>query len=100
MKPKILKFLTGEEIVCEAKFNSLDNSWQISSAIQLVFAGEKIALVPWGIYVDKDEPISVNEKHILYVADASEEITEQWVKFTNKASVVLPTPSQTKLITG
>jgi len=91
---KVLKLITGEEILCTAVFDDGIN-WEITDAVAVVLqpfqddkgrTGYGHAFVPWGTLVDGS--ILIKDSVVVYAAQPAVEYIEQYQKMFG--TIVIP----------
>jgi hypothetical protein len=94
MNVKLIRMWSGEDVVTDL-VDETDNSVVICNPIVAVPAGNgQMGFAPWSpILKGKGEEINVTKKYVVYIADAQEQIVEQYEEMFS----ILKTPSK-KLI--
>ena len=93
MSIKILKLVSGEEILCTAKFDENNFVWELTDAVQIVMqqgpqdpqTGKVqlgFAFVPWGSMVDG--PIHIENFKVIYGENAESELVQHYEKMFSK----------------
>ncbi len=94
MNVKLIRMWSGEDVVADL-LDENDDSISITNPIVAIPAGNgQMGFAPWSpILKGKGEEISVTKKYVVYIAEAQEQIVEQYEEMFS----VLKTPSK-KLI--
>jgi hypothetical protein len=79
MNVKLIRMWSGEDVIADVKDN-LTEIVVICNPIVAVPAGNgQMGFAPWSpLLKGKNEEIEVTKKYIVYIADAQEEIVEQY----------------------
>jgi hypothetical protein len=79
MNVKLIRMWSGEDVIADLKDN-LTEIVVISNPIVAVPAGNgQLGFAPWSpLLKGKDEEIEITKKYIVYIADAQEQIVEQY----------------------
>jgi hypothetical protein len=94
MNVKIVKLLTGEEVIGEVveDNNSTTNSIVFKNTLSIVInptsKGITFGFVPWGPMVDGNKTISYN--HVVYIGSPTEDLVENYKGMFS--SVITPPP--------
>ena len=94
MNVKLMRMWSGEDVIADVKDN-LTEIVVITNPIVAVPAGNgQLGFAPWSpLLKGKDEEIEITKKYIVYIADAQDEIVEQYEQMFS----TIQTPSK-KLI--
>ena len=94
MNVKLIRMWSGEDVIADVKDN-LTEIVVITNPIVAVPAGNgQLGFAPWSpLLKGKDEEIEITKKYIVYIADAQDEIVEQYEQMFS----AIKTPSK-KLI--
>ena len=94
MNIKLIRMWSGEDVIADVKDN-LTEIVVITNPIVAVPAGNgQLGFAPWSpLLKGKDEEIEITKKYIVYIADAQDEIVEQYEQMFS----TIQTPSK-KLI--
>ena len=94
MNVKLIRMWSGEDVVADL-LDENDDNISITNPIVAIPAGNgQMGFAPWSpILKGKGEEISVTKKYVVYIAEAQEQIVEQYEEMFS----VLKTPSK-KLI--
>jgi len=94
MNIKLIRMWSGEDVIADVKDN-LTEIVVITNPIVAVPAGNgQLGFAPWSpLLKGKDEEIEITKKYIVYIADAQDEIVEQYEQMFS----AIKTPSK-KLI--
>ena len=94
MTIKLIRMWSGEDVVADL-LDENDDNISITNPIVAIPAGNgQMGFAPWSpILKGKGEEISVTKKYVVYIAEAQEQIVEQYEEMFS----VLKTPSK-KLI--
>ena len=79
MNIKLIRMWSGEDVIADVKDN-LTEIVVITNPIVAVPAGNgQLGFAPWSpLLKGKDEEIEITKKYIVYIADAQDEIVEQY----------------------
>jgi len=79
MNVKLIRMWSGEDVIADVKDN-LTEIIVITNPIVAVPAGNgQLGFAPWSpLLKGKDEEIEITKKYIVYIADAQEQIVEQY----------------------
>ena len=94
MNIKLIRMWSGEDVIADVKDN-LTEIVVITNPIVAVPAGNgQLGFAPWSpLLKGKDEEIEITKRYIVYIADAQDEIVEQYEQMFS----AIKTPSK-KLI--
>jgi hypothetical protein len=94
MNVKLIRMWSGEDVIADVKDN-LTEIVVITNPIVAVPAGNgQLGFAPWSpLLKGKDEEIEITKRYIVYIADAQDEIVEQYEQMFS----AIKTPSK-KLI--
>jgi len=79
MNVKLIRMWSGEDVVADLKDN-LTDIIVIENPIVAIPAGNgQMGFAPWSpLLKGKNEELEVNKKYVVYIADAQEQIIEQY----------------------
>jgi len=91
MNVKLIRMWSGEDVVADLKDN-LTDIIVIENPIVAIPAGNgQMGFAPWSpLLKGKNEELEVNKKYVVYIADAQEQIIEQYESMFS----VIQTPSK------
>tara|TARA_B100000902_G_C27186026_1_gene851408 strand:- start:675 stop:986 length:312 start_codon:yes stop_codon:yes gene_type:complete len=93
MTVKNVRFISGENVICELK-EEKDDTIVIADAIIAMPAGEKgdqIGFAPWAPLQDPDlHELEINRRNVMYITEAVPSLVEQYNSMFNKPSIVVP----------
>lgn len=96
MNIKLLKVITGEEVVCNV-LNETDTEIEFEQGITPVpGAGGSVGFIPFAALQKKGETITIDKKFVLYVTEPDEAIVKQLEAIINPSAIT--TPPEKKLI--
>ena len=95
MNCKLIRIITGEEIIAEV-LEETDDTITIQNGLVVLPTNNGVGFAPWATVISKENPeIIVNLKHIVYVAEVQEDVVNKYNQmFGNK----LQLPNSKKLI--
>lgn len=95
MATRIVRLITGEEIICEYKCE--DNIVTLKNAAVLVPAGQgQLALMPWMMYAELEgNTISFSDEHVMFDVAPRKELMNEYNKTVGTGLIVpeVSTPS-------
>ena len=95
MDVKLLRIITGEEVVVEL-ISEQENSIVVKNGLVVIPSGQSVGFAPWAMVIDKDNPeITVSLDHIVYMAAVDPSIVK---KYNEIYGSKLITPDEKKLI--
>ena len=78
MKIKLLRLVSGEEVIAEIT-NSNEDSYQIKDAIVMIPAGEgKLGFMPWMPYTKAAEGVSIRKQDVMFVIEPIEDLVDKF----------------------
>lgn len=78
MKIKLLRLVSGEEVIAEIT-NTTKDSYQIKDAIVMIPAGEgKLGFMPWMPYTKAADGVSVRKQDVMFTIDPIEDLVDQF----------------------
>ena len=95
MNCKLIRIITGEEIIAEV-LEETGDTITIQNGLVVLPTNNGVGFAPWATVISKENPeITVNLKHIVYVAEVQEDVVNKYNQmFGNK----LQLPNSKKLI--
>jgi len=94
MNVKLIRVVTGEEIVAEV-VSETDNTVTVQNALVILPTNNGVGFAPWATVVSKDEPeITVSRNHLVYVAEVQEDVASKYKEMFGN----IITPAEKKLI--
>lgn len=95
MNCKLIRIITGEEIIAEV-LEETDDTITLQNGLVVLPTNNGVGFAPWATVISKENPeITVNLKHIVYVAEVQEDVVNKYNQmFGNK----LQLPNSKKLI--
>ena len=94
MNVKLIRVVTGEEIVAEV-VSETDNTVTVQNALVVLPTNNGVGFAPWATVVSKDEPeITVSRNHLVYVAEVQEDVASKYKEMFGN----IITPAEKKLI--
>ena len=78
MEVKLLRVITGEEIVAEiVEENAAEVT--LKNALVVIPTQQSVGFAPWATVIDRENPeVSVSRTHIVYVANLDESIRNKY----------------------
>ena len=78
MKIKLLRLVSGEELIAEV-VNSSEDSYTLKDAIVMIQAGEgRIGFLPFVPYTEAKDGISIRKQDVMFVVDPIEDLIDQF----------------------
>lgn len=94
MNVKLIRVVTGEEIVAEV-VSETDDTITVQNALVVLPTGQSVGFAPWATVVSKDDPeITVSRNHLVYVAEVQEDVSSKYKEMFGN----IITPAEKKLI--
>jgi len=94
MNVKLIRVVTGEEIVAEV-VSETDDTITVQNALVVLPTNSGVGFAPWATVVSKDEPeITVSRNHLVYVAEVQDDVSSKY----NEMFGNIITPAEKKLI--
>ena len=95
MNVKLLRIITGEEVVAEL-VGETDTTVTVKNGLVVLPSGQSVGFAPWATVIDKENPeITVSKTHVVYIAELDESIGQ---KYNQIYGSKLVTPDKKKLI--
>jgi hypothetical protein len=94
MNVKLIRVVTGEEIVAEV-VSETDGTITVQNALVVLPTNNGVGFAPWATVVSKDDPeITVSRNHLVYVAEVQEDVSSKYKEMFGN----IITPAEKKLI--
>ena len=94
MNVKLIRVVTGEEIVAEV-VSETDDTITVQNALVVLPTNNGVGFAPWATVVSKDEPeITVSRNHLVYVVEVQEDVASKYKEMFGN----IITPAEKKLI--
>ena len=94
MNVKLIRVVTGEEIVAEV-VSETDDTVTVQNGLVVLPTGQSVGFAPWATVISKDEPeITMSRKHIIYVAEVQDDVSSKYKEMFGN----IITPAEKKLI--
>ena len=94
MNVKLIRVVTGEEIVAEV-VSETDDTITVQNALVVLPTNNGVGFAPWATVVSKDDPeITVSRNHLVYVAEVQEDVASKYKEMFGN----IITPAEKKLI--
>jgi hypothetical protein len=78
MNVKLIRIVTGEEIVAEV-VSETDDTITVKNGLVVLPTGQSIGFAPWATVISKDDPeITMDRKHVIYVAEVQDSVSEKY----------------------
>ena len=78
MNVKLIRVVTGEEIVAEV-VSETDDTITVQNALVVLPTNNGVGFAPWATVVSKDDPeITVSRNHLVYVAEVQEDVASKY----------------------
>jgi len=95
MNVKLIRVVTGEEIVAEV-VSETDDTITVQNGLVVLPTNNGVGFAPWATVISKDDPeITVSRNHLVYVAEVQEDVSK---KYNEMFGSKLITPDKKKLI--
>ena len=95
MNVKLIRVVTGEEIVAEV-VSETDDTITVQNALVVLPTNNGVGFAPWATVISKDEPeITVKKTFIVYVAAVQEDVANKYNEMFGSKVIV---PESKKLI--
>ena len=77
MNVKLLRIITGEEVVAELVSEN-DYTITVKNGLVVLPTQSGVGFDPWATVIDPDKPeLIVSQDHIVYIAEVSEDVTKK-----------------------
>ena len=94
MNVKLIRVVTGEEIVAEV-VSETDDTITVQNALVVLPTNNGVGFAPWATVVSKDDhEITVSRNHLVYVAEVQEDVASKYKEMFGN----IITPAEKKLI--
>jgi len=94
MNVKLIRVVTGEEIVAEV-VSETDDTITVKNGLVVLPTGQSIGFAPWATVISKEEPeITMDLKHVIYVAEVQDSVSQKYKEMFGN----IITPQEKKLI--
>ena len=94
MNVKLIRIVTGEEIVAEV-VSETDDTITVKNGLVVLPTGQSIGFAPWATVISKEEPeITMDLKHVIYVAEVQDSVSQKYKEMFGN----IITPQEKKLI--
>ena len=94
MNVKLIRVVTGEEIVAEV-VSETDDTITVKNGLVVLPTGQSIGFAPWATVISKEEPeITMSRKHVVYVAEVQDSVSKKYKEMFGN----IITPDEKKLI--
>jgi hypothetical protein len=94
MNVKLIRVVTGEEIVAEV-VSETDDTITVQNALVVLPTNNGVGFAPWATVISKDEPeIIVSRNHLVYVAEVQDDVASKYKEMFGN----IITPAEKKLI--
>ena len=95
MNVKLIRVVTGEEIVAEV-LSETDDTITVQNGIVVLPTNTGVGFAPWATVISKEKPeITVSKTHVVYVAEVQDDVSK---KYNEMFGSKLITPDKKKLI--
>ena len=92
---KLLRIITGEEVIAELLSETKENI-TIQNGLIVVPTNNGVGFAPWASVISKEKPeITIYKNHIVYIVDVQEELSK---KYNEMFGSKLITPNEKKII--
>lgn len=94
MNVKLIRIVTGEEVVAEV-VSETDDTITVKNGLVVLPTGQSIGFAPWATVISKEEPeITMDLKHVIYVAEVQDSVSQKYKEMFGN----IITPQEKKLI--
>jgi len=94
MNVKLIRVVTGEEIVAEV-VSETDDTITVQNALVVLPTNNGVEFAPWATVISKDDPeITVSRNHLVYVAEVQDDVASKYKEMFGN----IITPAEKKLI--
>ena len=95
MDVKLIRIITGEEIVAEV-LSETDDIITVQNGLVVLPTNTGVGFAPWATVISKEKPeITVSKTHVVYVAEVQDDVSK---KYNEMFGSKLITPDKKKLI--
>ena len=95
MDVKLIRIITGEEIVAEV-VSETDDTITVQNGLVVLPTNTGVGFAPWATVISKENPeITVSKTHVVYVAEVQDDVSK---KYNEMFGSKLITPDKKKLI--
>ena len=95
MDVRLLRIITGEEIVAEV-LSETDDTITVQNGLVVLPTNTGVGFAPWATVISKEKPeITVFKTHVVYVAEVQDDVSK---KYNEMFGSKLITPDKKKLI--
>ena len=78
MNVKLLRIITGEEVVAEVVEENAA-SVTLKNSLVVLPSAQNVGFAPWATVIDKTNPIvTVSKTHVVYIADVDESVRNKY----------------------
>jgi hypothetical protein len=96
MNVKLIRILTGEEIIAEV-LSETDDTVTVQNGLVVLPTGQNVGFAPWTPVISKENPeVGITRKHIVYIADVQSDVVDKYNEMFG--SKLITTPKDKKLI--
>jgi len=94
MNVKLIRVVTGEEIVAEV-VSETDDTITVQNGLVVLPTNNGVGFAPWATVISKDDPeITVSRNHLVYVAEVQDDVASKYKEMFGN----IITPAEKKLI--
>lgn len=79
MSVKLIKFTTGEEVIVTVVSQD-DRTITFKDGLTMVYTKDGFQPIPFAMLINEHTPITVSVDKVIYITDASNELTENYKK--------------------
>jgi len=95
MNVKLIRMITGEEIIAEI-VSETDDTITVQNGLVVLPSAQGVGFAPWATVISKEEPeIEMSKNHIVYMVAVQEDVSK---KYNEMFGSKLITPDTKKLI--
>jgi len=95
MNVKLIRMITGEEIIAEI-VSETDDTITVQNGLVVLPSAQGVGFAPWATVISKEEPeIEMSKNHIVYVVAVQEDVSS---KYNEMFGSKLKLPQSKKLI--
>ena len=94
MNVKLIRVVTGEEIVAEV-VSETDDTITIKNGLVVLPTGQSVGFAPWATVISKDDPeITMSRNHVIYMVELQDGVASKYKEMFGN----IITPAEKKLI--
>ena len=95
MDVKLIRIITGEEVVAEV-LSETDDTITVQNGLVVLPTNTGVGFAPWATVISKEKPeITVSKTHVVYVAEVQDDVSKKYNEMFGSKLVM---PESKKLI--